>query len=77
MSVVHIKDQKNLVRDVHSKAVLNTDKSALNEYYMKKEIAKKQSKEQLETKTKLAELEKEMKEIKQILIEIANLKVNR
>jgi hypothetical protein len=77
MSVVNIKDQKNLVRDVHSKAVLNTDKTALNEYYMKKEIAKKQSKEQLETKTKLAELEKEMKEIKQILVEIANLKVNR
>jgi uncharacterized protein (UPF0276 family) len=75
MAIVQIKDTK-LVRDVHSKAVLNTDRTALNDYYMKKEIAKKQCEEQVETKEKLAQLEQEMKEIKNLLIEIANLRKN-
>jgi hypothetical protein len=73
MTTVQIKDTK-LIRDIHSKAVLNTDRTALNEYYVKKEIAKKQNKEQLETKEKLAQLEKDMMEIKQLLIEIANFR---
>jgi len=73
MSIVHIKDTK-LIRDTHSKAVLNTDKTALNDYYMKKEIAKKQCEDQIETKEKLAQLEQEMKDIKNLLIEIANLR---
>ena len=73
MSIVHIKDTK-LVRDTHSKAVLNTDKTALNDYYMKKEIAKKQCEDQIETKEKLAQLEQEMKDIKNLLVEIANLR---
>jgi uncharacterized protein (UPF0276 family) len=73
MAIVQIKDTK-LVRDVHSKAVLNTDRTALNDYYMKKEIAKKQCEEQVETKEKLAQLEQEMKEIKNLLVEIANLR---
>lgn len=73
MSIVHIKDTK-LVRDTHSKAVLNTDKTALNDYYMKKEIARKQCEDQIETKEKLAQLEREMKDIKNLLIEIANLR---
>jgi hypothetical protein len=73
MNKVKIKDSK-LVRDIHSKAVLNTDKVGLQEYYMKKEIAKKQQCEQLETKEKLLQLEREMSEIKLLLQEIANLR---
>jgi uncharacterized protein (UPF0276 family) len=73
MSIVHIKDTK-LVRDTHSKAVLNTDRTALNDYYTKKEIAKKQCQDQVETKEKLAQLECEMREIKNLLVEIANLR---
>lgn len=73
MNKVKIKDSK-LVRDIHSKAVLNTDKVGLQDYYMKKEIAKKQQCEQLETKEKLLQLEREMSEIKLLLQEIANLR---
>lgn len=73
MAIVQIKDSK-LVRDIHSKAVLNTDKAELSNYYVKKEIAKKQHEEQTETRIKLAQLEEEMQEIKQLLIEIANLR---
>jgi hypothetical protein len=59
---------------MHSKAVLNTDRSALNNYYDKKEIVKKQNEDQSETKRKLIRLEEEMQEIKLLLLEIADLR---
>lgn len=73
MDTIQIKDTK-LVRDIHSKAILNTDKAGLQEYYVKKEIAKKQQNEQFETKQKLQKLEQEMAEIKTLLQEIASLR---
>ena len=74
MSVVQIKTNKNLVRDTHSKAILNTDRNGLNEYYMKREIAKKQQEEQSETKMRLAQLEDDMKCIRKLLEEIAAIR---
>jgi gamma-glutamyl:cysteine ligase YbdK (ATP-grasp superfamily) len=73
MNTVQIKDSK-LIRDIHSKAVLNTDRAELDNYYIKKEIAKKQCEEQSETKRKISQLEEEMREIKHLLIEIADLR---
>ena len=73
MQTVQIKDAQ-LVRDIHSKAVLNTDRKGLDEYLMKKEIAKRQLEEQKETKLNLAKLEEEMSEIKSLLQEIANMR---
>ena len=57
----------NLVRDINSKAILNTDKAGLQEYLMKREIAKKQQLEQNETKNRLSKLEEDMSEIKSLL----------
>jgi len=74
MSIVAIKDNDKLVRDTHSKAVLNTDRNGLNEYMMKRELAKKEKKEKSETKERLAKLESDMQDIKQLLIEIAALR---
>jgi hypothetical protein len=73
MSLVKIPDTA-LVRDTNSKALLNTDRKALQDYYAKREIAKKQQCEQIETKQKLQQLEQEMLEIKSLLQEIANLR---
>ena len=74
MSVVAIKDNQKLLRDTHSKAVLNTDRNALQEYYAKREILKKEQEEKSETKMRLAKLETDMQEIKDLLIEIAALR---
>lgn len=74
MAVVQIKEHKNLIRDTHSKAVLNTDKNGLNEYLMKREIAKKEQEEKSETKMRLAKLEEDMNDIKRILVEIAEIR---
>jgi hypothetical protein len=70
MSKVGIPNTK-LVRDIHSKAILNTDRTGLDEYYMKRELAKKQKAEQTDTKERLAKLETDMSEIKELLLKIA------
>ena len=69
-----VKDHKHLIRDINSKAVLNTDKAGLNDYMIKRDIAKKQQEEQSETKMRLAQLEEDMTEIKNLLIEIAGMR---
>jgi hypothetical protein len=66
-----VKDHDNLVRDMHSKAVLNTDRLGLQDYMQKREMAKKELSEKIETKQRLAKIEEEMLEIKDLLREIA------
>ncbi len=69
-----VKDHNHLIRDMNSKAVLNTDKAGLQDYMIKRNIAKKQQEEQSETKMRLAQLEEDMTEIKNLLIEIAGMR---
>lgn len=69
MDTVQVTDS-TFVRDIHSKAILNTDRKGLNEYLMKKEIAKKQNVEAEETKNRLSAIEQDMQEIKQLLVEL-------
>ena len=68
---VRIKDSA-LVRDIHSKAILNTDKAGLNDYLMKREIAKKQQAERVQTKDRLDKIENDMSEIKNLLVQLVN-----
>ena len=76
MPMVQIKNNEGLVRDTHSKAILNTDKKALSDYLIKVEIAKRQNAEKEETKMRLTKLEENMSEIKSLLLEIAQLRNN-
>jgi hypothetical protein len=76
MPLVQIKNNEGLVRDTHSKAILNTDKKALSDYLMKSEIAKRQTAEKEETKMRLTKLEENMSEIKSLLLEITQLRNN-
>lgn len=69
-----VKDHNNLVRDMQSKAVLNTDKLGLQDYMQKREIAKKEMSEKTETKQRLAKIEEEMSEIKELLREISAMR---
>jgi hypothetical protein len=73
METVNIPDTK-LVRDIHSKALLNTDRAGLNDYLMKKELAKKQIEEHNESKMRLAKLEEDMNELKSLMREIASMR---
>ena len=70
MKQVRIRDT-SLVRDIHSKAILNTDRKGLNEYLMKRDIAKKQQSEKIETKERLDKLEQDIQEIKELLLKLS------
>jgi hypothetical protein len=70
MPLVQVNDS-TFVRDTHSKAILNTDINGLNEYRMKREIAKRQQEEKQQDKARLDKLENDMQEIKQLLQLIA------
>jgi hypothetical protein len=73
MALVDIEGHQGLVRDTRSKAVLNNDRKALEEYQIKVEIAKRQNAEKEEYKMRLQNLEKEMFEIKSLLMEIVKI----
>ena len=66
-----VQDHDNLIRDMNSKAVLNTDKAGLQNYLQKREQAKKEMSDKVETKQRLAKIEEDMSEIKDLLREIA------
>ena len=69
----HVRIQDSaLVRDIHSKAILNIDKAGLNDYLMKREIAKKQQAERVQTKDRLDKIENDMSEIKNLLVQLVN-----
>jgi Zn-dependent M16 (insulinase) family peptidase len=68
--LVQIKDNPSLVRDTHSKALLSTDRNALNEYKMKRQLEKKKEQEQQEVNNRLTKMEDEMREIKHLLVEL-------
>ena len=65
-----VKDHDNLIRDMNSKAILNTDRLALQEYYQKRDLAKKELSEKVESKQRLDKIENEMSEIKDLLREL-------
>jgi uncharacterized protein (UPF0276 family) len=74
MALVKVENHSNLVRDTSSGAVLNTDRTGLQEYYRRRELAKKELLEKEETKLKLQKMEEEMQEIKELLKEIAMIR---
>ena len=70
MTLVKVRDS-TYVRDINSKAILNTDRNGLDEYNMKREIAKRQNLEKEKDKDRLNKLEQDMQDIKQLLQSIA------
>lgn len=59
MNQIKVKDNPGLVRDSHSKAIINIDKEAYNEYKAKRNI-----------QDKVLNLENDIKDIKQVLEDI-------
>lgn len=68
--LVKIKENQNFLRDTESKALLNTNKQELKEYYEEREIRLKQMKEKEHLENKVNKLEEDISEIKNILLEL-------
>lgn len=67
-------EDESLLRDVNSKALLNKNVNALREYRSRKNFIENIKKDENETKVRLAKLESDMQDIKNLLIEIASLR---
>ena len=65
---IAVKDHPNLYRDENSKAIINTDINALNEYRQRAKLAN----DTLENTEKIGNLEKDISEIKVLLMKLIN-----
>ena len=74
MSLVKIDGNNSLIRDTHSKAILNTDKAGLEKYLAERDIALKQVQEKNDLKDKVHKLETDMSEIKSLLQELVQMR---
>ena len=63
-------EEPSLIRNTHSKALLNKDRKALEDYKNRKNFMLKIKNEDQETKDRIRNLEKDMSEIKSLLIEM-------
>lgn len=63
-------EEDSLLRDVHSKALLNKDVYGLNEYQIRKNLAKQRKQKEQDTENRLQILEDNMKEIKSLLVQL-------
>jgi hypothetical protein len=68
--VVKVKDSPELVRDISSRAILNTDRKGLQNYNLQREKILEQKREQQRTKERLNKLESDIGDIKNILQEL-------
>ena len=76
MKVIQTED-KSFVRDLHSKALLNTDRIALENHRKKRQIEIQQSKKWQQMETKVEELNNmrnEILEIRGLLQQLVNTK---
>jgi hypothetical protein len=68
--VIKVKDSPELVRDISSRAILNTDRKGLQNYNLQREKILEQKREQQRTKDRLEKLESDIGDIKNILQEL-------
>ena len=72
MSVVKVKGHTNLVRDLKTQAIVNTDSDAYARYMARKVKQSKKDDEMRSVVREVNSLKTEMREIKDLLVEIKN-----
>ena len=72
MSTVKVQGHSNLVRDLKSQAIVNTDSDAYARYMARKVKQSKKDDEMRDVVREVNSLKTEMREIKDLLIEIKN-----
>ena len=73
MSSVKI-EGTSLIRDMNTKAVINTNEKELQEYYSKVRVVKAEKDEINKVKSQVCNIEQEMAEIKQLLLSLLEKK---
>ena len=70
-NLVQVEDT-SFVRDIHSKAILNTDRTGLQNYYVQRDLYKKEQNEKQQASNRLTKLEEDMSEIKTMLRQLVS-----
>ena len=70
-NLVQVEDTP-FVRDIHSKAILNTDIVGLQNYYVQRDLYKKEQAEKIQASNRLTQLEEDMFEIKTMLRQLVS-----
>ena len=70
-NLVQVEDT-SFVRDIHSKAILNTDRTGLQNYYVQRDLYKKEQAEKIQASNRLTQLEEDMFEIKTMLRQLVS-----
>jgi cell shape-determining protein MreC len=70
-NLVQVEDT-SFVRDIHSKAILNTDIVGLQNYYVQRDLYKKEQAEKIQASNRLTQLEEDMSEIKMMLRQLVS-----
>ncbi len=65
-------ENTSFVRDIISKAILNTDRVGLHKYLVQKELHKKEQNEKQQASNRLTKLEEDMSDIKTMLRQLAS-----
>jgi len=77
MKLVKIKDEPNLIRDLETNAILNVNyNKEIEDFNLKRQKIIQEKKDKEETKIRLAKIEEDMLEIKNLLKEISMLRSN-
>jgi|TARA_B110000008_G_scaffold246582_1_gene257504 hypothetical protein len=72
MSIIKVKGHTHLVRDLKSQAIINTDSDAYARYMARKVKQSKKDDEMRSVVREVNSLKTEMREIKDLLVEIKN-----
>jgi hypothetical protein len=64
---VQIKENKDLIRDTESRALLNTNRGELEAYYAERDIKIKEMQEKQALESKVNKLEQDISDIKSLL----------
>jgi hypothetical protein len=72
MSIIKVKGHTHLVRDLKSQAIVNTDSDAYARYMARKAKQSKKDDEMRSVVREVNSLKTEMREIKDLLVEIKN-----
>jgi hypothetical protein len=72
MSIAKVKGHTHLVRDLKTQAIVNTDSDAYARYMIRKAKQSKKDDEMRDVVREVNSLKNEMREIKDLLVEIKN-----
>ena len=76
MSLLKVVDNKHLIRDTESGALINKDLEGLSEYMKRRKVLMSQSEELNKVKSELDSIKNDMSEIKQLMYKLLDKSSN-